>query len=409
MISYERALETVLAAARQVGRESVPLSLALGRYLSQDLFAAFDSPLFDNSAVDGYAVRAVDLAGATPARPVVLRITGESFAGDDVTARAIGPGEAAKTMTGAGIVAGADSVVMKEDVVVTGAGASFAAPTQLGSAVRKRASEYGKGDLLVGHGTKCSPSVLALVASQGLAEIVVGRPPRLGLVVTGSELVKPGEPLAAGQIYESNSVALAAAAASLTGASPAQWSVGDDEAETRRAFLEAVDACDVVVFSGGASVGEKDLVRSVLLSCGVQEEFWRINMKPGKPVFFGMHTNGARVFALPGNPVSAQVTFELLVSPLVRKMSGAGTPGPLFEKAYLGSCIKRAPGRKEFVRSVSRNENGRLVVEPLARQGSHMASGLAAADRLTVVEADVDCLEAGTLVETVQLRWSVMR
>lgn len=409
MISFEDALAAVLAAARPIGVETVPVSRALGRYTSDDLIAAHDSPLFDNSAVDGFAVRASDIAHATSAVPVKLRIAAESFAGDDVSTRKIGPGECAKTMTGAPIVAGADSVVMKEDVSVVDGLATFTAPTELGSAVRKKAGEYAKGDLLVSAGTKCSPSVLALVASQGLADVAAGKAPRIGVIVTGSELVKPGNSLGPGQIYESNSVALAAAAESLTGVAPTMKSVGDDESETRRAFEEVVSQCDVVVFSGGASVGEKDLVRSVLLSCGVEEKFWRISMKPGKPVFFGVHPGGALVFALPGNPVSAQVTFELLVSPLVRKMSGAGKPGPLFEKAVLGSCIKRVPGRKEFIRSVSRNEGGKLIVEPLTRQGSHMASGLAAADRLVVVEPEIDCLEAGTLVDTVQLRWSVLR
>jgi molybdopterin molybdotransferase len=186
-------------------------------------------------------------------------------------------------------------------------------------------------------------------------------------------------------------------------------SVGDDKEATRRTFEEVVAQCDVVVFSGGASVGEKDLVRSTLLECGMREVFWRISMKPGKPVFFGVHPSGALVFALPGNPVSAQVTFELLVAPAVLKMSGAAGCAPAFEKAVLGSCIKRVAGRKEFIRSTTRGENGKLIAEPLGRQGSHMASGLAAADRLVVVEPDVDCLDAGTLVDTVQLRWSVLR
>lgn len=409
MISFEDALAAVLSAARPMGAESVPVSRALGRYLASDLVAAYDSPLFDNSAVDGFAVRASDIALASASSPVSLRVVTESFAGDDVSARKIGPGECAKTMTGAPIVAGADSVVMKEDVSFVDGLAVISAPTSVGSAVRTRASEYSKGDMLVGAGSKCSPSVLALAASQGHADVSVGRSPRIGVIVTGSELVKPGASLGPGQIYESNSVALAAAVESLTDHAPTMKSVGDEEAETRRAFEEVVAQCDVVVFSGGASVGEKDLVRGTLLACGVEEKFWRISMKPGKPVFFGVHPNGALVFALPGNPVSAQVTFELLVAPLIRKMSGAGNAGPLFERAVLGSCIKRVAGRKEFIRSVSRNEGGRVIVEPLARQGSHMASGLAAADRLVVVEPDVDCLDAGTLVDTVQLRWSVLR
>jgi molybdopterin molybdotransferase len=405
VISFEDALADVLTEARALESESVAVGEAGGRFLHSDLVAAHDSPRFDNSAVDGYAVRSSDLAAA----PVSLRIIGTVYAGDDASSFEIKSGECARTMTGATVVRGADAVVMQEDVTVDGDRAHFAEPAKAEQAVRRAGEEYRAGDLLVTGGSLCTPSVLALAAAQGLAKVDVGRRPRVGIVVTGSELAKPGTALTSGQIYESNSVALSVAARALTGVEPLVRSVGDDKEATRNAFESIVAECDVVVFSGGASVGEKDLVRSTLLECGMREVFWRISMKPGKPVFFGVHTSGALVFALPGNPVSAQVTFELLVAPAVLKMSGARSAVPVLEKAVLGSCIKRVAGRKEFIRSVSRNEGGRVIVEPLARQGSHMASGLAVADRLVVVEPDVDCLDAGTLVDTVQLRWSVLR
>lgn len=405
MISYEDALAAVLAESRFLGSESVAVEMAGGRYLAHDLVASHDSPRFDNSAVDGYAVMSSDLANV----PASLHVVGTVYAGDDASSIEIKSGECVRTMTGATVVRGADAVVMQEDVTVDGDRAHFAEPAKPEQAVRRAGEEYRVGDLLVPAGSLCTPSVLALVAAQGLPQVEVGKRPRIGIVVTGSELAKPGTQLSRGQIYESNSVALSVAARALTGAEPVVRSVGDEKDATRAAFESIVGDCDVVVFSGGASVGEKDLVRSTLIECGMREVFWRISMKPGKPVFFGVHTSGALVFALPGNPVSAQVTFELLVAPAILKACGASHHEPRLERAVLASCIKRVPGRKEFIRSVTRNDGGRLVVEPLGRQGSHMSSGLAVADRLVVVEPDVDCLDAGTLVDTVQLRWSVLR
>jgi molybdopterin molybdotransferase len=405
VISYEDALAAVLGESSFLGSKSVAVEKAGNRYLAHDLSASHDSPRFDNSAVDGYAVRSADLTSA----PVSLRVVGTVYAGDDASSLEINSGECMRTMTGAMVVRGADAVVMQEDVRVEGETAQFSEPSKPEQAVRRAGEEYRKGDLLIQRGSLCTPSVLALAAGQGRAQVEVGKEPRVGIVVTGSELAKPGVVLSTGQIYESNSVALAVASRALTGLDPIVRSVGDDKEATRAAFESVVGECDVVVFSGGASVGEKDLVRSTLIECGMREVFWRISMKPGKPVFFGVHATGALVFALPGNPVSAQVTFELLVVPAILKLSGAASPGPCFEKAVLGSCIKRVAGRKEFIRSVTRNEGGRLIVEPLGRQGSHMASGLASADRLIVIEPEVDCLEAGTLVDTVQLRWSVLR
>jgi molybdopterin molybdotransferase len=381
----------------------VPLNEAGARYLASDLRAPYDSPVFDNSAVDGFAVRAQDIERATQQDPVTLTIAGTVFACRSDEPTKLQPGETVRTMTGAPIPSGADAMVMQEDVVASGENATFTAPASVGQAVRRRGEEYRSGDLLVPAGTLCTPGVLALVASQGLASVTVGKLPRVGVLTTGSELVQPGGTLAPGQIYESNSVALAAAVHRLTGQRPIVKTVGDDPREVRTALESLLDSCDLVVSTGGASVGEKDLVRDAAGARGVVEKFWRIAMKPGKPVAFGTHPNGALFFALPGNPVSAQVTFALLVAPVVRKMMGASDPVDKLELAYLSKRLSRVPGRKEFVRAVSRYEAGKLTVEPLAGQGSHMARGAALADRLIVVEPDVECLEAGTIVETV--RW----
>jgi molybdopterin molybdotransferase len=407
LTTFEEALAIVLAAVKPLGTESMPLDRALGRFLSADLISVYDSPRFDNSAVDGFAVRSSDIAKASKQSLVTLKVSDTVFAGDDATKAQLAAGESARTMTGAEIVGGADAVVMQEDVDFAGGSAVFSGPATRGQAVRKQGEEFRAGDLLIGKGAQCTPSVLSLIAGQGNGEATVGRVPRVAVIVTGSELAKPGAALAPGQIYESNSVALCAAVRSLTGSDAVALSVGDDAIQTREKFESIAEDCDVVVFSGGASVGEKDLVRTTLLEAGVVEKFWRVSMKPGKPVFFGVHTGGALVFGLPGNPVSAQVTFELLVAPAILKMCGAAECSQKFEQAVLGACIKRRPGRKEFLRATTRIEGGRVYADPLRQQESHMVSGLAMADRLIVVESDVDCLEAGEVVDTVQLRWKV--
>ena len=402
MTTYDEALGAVLGAARALGAHSVPLAEAVGRCVASDLVAQFDSPMFDNSAVDGFAVRSVELISL----PVSLRVATDVYAGDDPLRAICNPGTCVRTMTGAPIAQGADAVVMKEDVVLSDGTATFALPVTSGHMVRRRGEEFKKGDLLVKRGTVVTPPVLALFASQGCTSVSVHRAPRVGIVATGDELARPGSALGPGQIYESNSYALSAAASSLTRHSLGTVSVGDDRDATKRALLSLLGECEVIVVSGGASVGEKDFVREVCLQNGVREVFWRVAMKPGKPVFFGIHENGALVFGLPGNPVSSQVVFEVLVAPAIRKMCGHDRPVKPLESVVLGSCIKRSPGRREFLRAKTRIERGRVIAEPVERQGSHMASGIAEADRLIVVPADADCIEAGSLVDSIPLGWT---
>lgn len=397
MISYGDALKSVLKCSHTIGIEDVDTEGALGRYLATDLAALVDSPRFDNSAVDGFAVRASDLAELRS-----LAIVGTVVAGDDRTVN-LGQGETVRTMTGAPMPEGADAMVMQEDVTVKGHTAHFNEPPKKGQAVRTRGEDYRAGDLLLKRGTRLSPSALALVASQGLQSVSVHVRPKMEIIVTGSELATPGEQLQQGHIYESNSVALAARASHLGLHAPRVQRVSDDLEETKSALQRAINESDIVVFSGGASVGERDFVRKACLECGVQEHFWRVNIKPGKPVFFGSLKNKL-VFALPGNPVSAQVTFMLLVAPAVRAMMGASDPLPHRQRAVLETRLTRTPGRTEFVRAVTRQEGATLMVSPFEKQGSHIASGLATADCLVEVPADVECLEPGTMVDTLPIQ-----
>ncbi len=402
MIPFDDALDRILATSRPQPLEKVVLNRALGRFLASDLVARVDSPPFDNSAVDGFAVASSEVHAGTS-----LQITGAMYAGDRPDKLTVIPGTTVRTMTGAPIPQGADAMVMQEDVSVDEQCATFSSSVKKGQAVRKKREDYATGDLLLAKGSRLTSPALAIVASQGLSEVETMRPPTMAIIVTGSELRLAGDALLEGQIYESNSVGLAARAAQLGIPSVTTVRVEDDEDATRTALLSAMESHDIVVFTGGASVGEKDYVRSACLAAGVQEAFWKIDMKPGKPVFFG--TRGTNlVFALPGNPVSAQVTFLLLVAPAVRAMMGARQPVPSHEMAVLGACLARTPGRLEFVRATTLYDGPTLKAFPLAKQGSHQATGLAMADRLIVVPSHIESIEAGTIVETVPIEGGLL-
>ena len=407
MISYDEALQTVLDSCPVLDAEDVDVSSCLGRYLADDVFSPLSLPAFDNSAVDGYALRACDIEDASPENLVSLRVVGTVFAGDDPGGTVCKPGSAVRIMTGAGVPEGAECVVMQEDVDPSDGSAVFRGPAgAAGQHVRRAGEELCSGDLVFPAGTRCNPAVLGALATLGLQTVRAHGVPRVGVMVTGTELAAPGVPLRPGQVYESNGLALRSALEGLGVEHVTVEKVGDDPDETSEVFRRLAEGCDVVLTSGGASVGERDLVRSAFLSNGVSERFWRVSMKPGKPVFFGVaEKSGCLVFGLPGNPVSALVTFEVLAAPAVRKMSGSRSPAAERSSVVLAEHIRRRPGRLEFVRATTEHRDGRVFATPVGAQGSHMMSGLAHADCLLIVAADADCVEAGTVLDSVPLRW----
>ncbi|HXH59994.1 MAG TPA: molybdopterin molybdotransferase MoeA, partial [Fimbriimonadaceae bacterium] len=293
MTSYHEALHTILDNVDPRTATTVFTSEARGLYLAEEVLAPIDSPPFDDSAVDGFAVIASDTPGT-------LRLVGSVYAGDDPAASECKPGTCVKTMTGAGIAPGADAVVMQEDTSVVGDAVEVKIKKTSGANIRKCGAEFHAGDLVLHKGSHLNPASLSLAGSLGMAELRVHAPPRVGVLVTGEELVAPGETIKPGQRYESNSIALAAMAQGLTGRPAVVKRVGDDAAATKRVVEEMLSECDVLVTSGGASVGEKDLVRGTLAACGAKEFFWGVSIKPGKPVSFSVAPTGCRVFALPG-------------------------------------------------------------------------------------------------------------
>jgi molybdopterin molybdotransferase len=390
LLTIDEARAAILARVVPLGAETVAVERAAGRVLAEDALAAVDLPGFRSSAMDGYAIRAGDGAGPR-------RIVDRSAAGRPAQ-RAVGPGEAAEISTGAVVPEGADTVVPVEDVTVEGETVTVPVAKK-GDNVRPVGGDVAGGAVVAAAGAVLGPAQLGALAAAGIPEVACGRAPRVTIVPTGTELRIPGEALAPGEIYESNGVMLAAQVGSAGGRAERLPAVGDDEAATRTALERALDA-DVLVTSGGVSVGPHDLVRATLASLGAEEVFWRVSMRPGKPIAFAVR-GSTLVFGLPGNPVSSLVGFELFVRPALLALQGAADPGPRFRPAVLGSPVRRSAERDALVRARVRIDGDRLVAEPLRGQESHMIVRSSAADALVLVPRGSGELPAGAAVSYV--------
>jgi molybdopterin molybdotransferase len=373
--------------------ESVPIAAAGGRVSAGDVRARVDLPPFASSAMDGFAVRAADLPG-------ILRIVGESAAGTPFD-RPLEAGAAVAISTGAVVPDGADAVVPIENVSRQDNTVDIDGSLEPGAHVRPRGGDVTTGEVVVPAGVTLTPARLAAAAASGIAELSCARRPRVTVLATGSELVDPGGSLQPGQIYETNSLMLSAALAAAGAEVVTQRPVADDE-EALRQTLERGLATDVLVTSGGVSVGEHDLVRAVELELGVEEVFWRVAMKPGKPVSFGVRGE-TLVFGLPGNPVSALVGCELFVKPALRALQGLGDSLPRFEPGRLAVGLRRNEERDEFVRARSRVDGEVLLLEPVTGQESHMIVRSGAADALVHIPRGNGELAAGSAVRWLRL------
>jgi molybdopterin molybdotransferase len=388
-IPVDEARRRVLAAVCEPEPEPVPVPLerALGRVLAEDVVAAIDVPPFDGSAMDGFAV----VAGAGGR----LTVVGESRAGHPAPAT-VGEGTAIRISTGASIPAGADAVVRQEDAEETAAGVLVPA-TEPGANVRAAGEDVRAGQAVLRAGTVLEPVELGVAASVGRAELQCARRPRVALVMTGDELTAPGEELAEGRIYGSNLPVLAGAVERAGGEPVAAIRAGDEPAETRRALERALRSADVVCASGGVSVGPHDHVRAALLELGAEERFHGVALRPGRPTWFGVHGR-TLVFGLPGNPVSAAVTFQLFVRPALLALQGA-EPGPRRAGATLAEGVERNPRRAQAVRvRLSAGERG-FEATPTGPQGSHRLTSLLEADALALIGPGRGTVEAGEQVE----------
>jgi molybdopterin molybdotransferase len=391
LISVAEAQRLVLERAHRLDAERVPVERAAGRVLAEPASALTDLPPFPSSAMDGFAVRAGD-AEVGARLPVAERIAAGSPAG-----RPLGAGEAMGISTGGAVPEGADAVIPIELVDDTGDAIEVREPVPSGANVRARGSDVSAGDTVLEPGIRLGPGQVGALAAAGVHEVQCTKRPRVGILVTGSELKAPGNPLGPGEIYESNGLLLATAL-QLAGAVPAQLGVvGDDADELERAMERALLGFDMLITSGGASVGPHDLVRETQAGLRVEEVFWGVAVKPGKPVAFAMRRDHL-VFNLPGNPVSVLVTFELFVRPAVNALLGLPDPEPRYLQGTLEAAVRRNRERDEFVRARSRREGDETFLAPIEGQESHMIARAGRADALIAVEAGEGELAAGAAV-----------
>jgi molybdopterin molybdotransferase len=397
LISVTEAQRRIVERAHRLDPERVPIERAFGRVLAGDVTSTVDLPPFASAAMDGFAVRAADTSGA----PVRLVVAGSAAAGSPSPVRLAG-GQAVEISTGGVVPEGADAVVPVELTGAAGAGVEILAPVAAGAHVRPRAGDVAAGGALLPAGTPLGAAQVGALAAAGVTEVQCAKRPRVGILVTGSELRKPGDPLRPGEIYESNGLMLAAQLTA-AGAVPAQLGVvPDDEGEHRRAMERALLGFDMLVTSGGASVGPHDLVRRVQAELRVEEVFWGVAMKPGKPAAFGVRRDHL-VFNLPGNPVSALVCFELLVRTAVNALLGVPEPRPRFVHGVLGSAVPRAAERETFVRARREAGEEEEVLQPVTGQESHMIAAAAQTDALVAVPRGEGELAAGSRVRYLPL------
>jgi len=387
LISIAEARRRVLQAVTPLGDEQVPLDAVLGRVLAEDVASAIDVPPFDSSGMDGYAL----VAGPESE----LEVIDEARAGHPAS-EALRPGTAVRISTGAPIPEGANAVVPVERTTA-GTDRVRVPSTEAGANVRRAGEDVALGAVVLRAGTRLGAAELGVAASVGRASLRCALRPRVAVLATGDELTPPGEPLAPGGIYGSNGFALGAlverAGAVLTG----RATVPDTPDGTRDAIRDALVAADVVIVSGGVSVGPHDHVKDALRELGVEEHFWGVRLRPGKPTWFGTR-DGTLAFGLPGNPVSAMVTFQLFARPALAALQGAA-PDAQRATAVLTHPVARNPRREEAVRVRLRHTDQGLVAETTGEQGSHMLTSMLGADGLAMIAPGEGELAAGERVE----------
>jgi molybdopterin molybdotransferase len=400
MIPVSEAIRTVREHSRKLEGERIDLAQALGRFLAEDVVADTDLPPFDRSQMDGYAVRSAD----TQAAPVRLKIVGESAAGSGWH-NSINHGEAVRIMTGAPVPAGADSVQKveltrepdKETVEIL-------EPVSLGKSIVNRAQEIEAGTTVLHAGEQINAGAIAVLASFGYANVGVARQPRVAILVTGSELVSVDQKPAQDQIRDSNSYTMAAYAALAGGTVERLPLAHDDMNRLMKTISDAAERSDVVITSGGVSMGVYDFTKAALKYLGAEIFFERVSLRPGKPTVFARLPNGTLAFGLPGNPVSVSVTFNLFARAALLAMQGAKEPTLKHEYARLSRATKGAADRESYLpAALMTNDDGSLLAEPLKWGGSSDFVAFARSTALIIVPAGMKTVEAGSLVQIVRL------
>jgi molybdopterin molybdotransferase len=397
MITVDQALRIVLDQVRPLESESVAIEAARGRITAEDVRADIDLPPFDRARMDGYAVRSSDVSAA----PVKLRVIGEIAAGAQFDGR-VSAGEAVKIFTGAPIPAGVDAVQKVEVTRSNGQTVELLEPVKSGQFITPRASEIASGEIVAEAGRFIGPAEMAVLASFGYASLSVGRRPRVAVMSTGSELVDVSAKPAGGQIRNSNSYTIGAYAEEAGAIADILETVEDTPEATREALSRAAESHDIVITSGGVSMGDYDLVKAALNEIGAETYFDKVIIRPGKPIVFARRDN-TFFFGLPGNPVSTSVTFNVFVRPAIRQMQGETSPMLRTVMAHLSRNVRDASSRRSYLPARMFVEGGRAMAEPLKWAGSSDLVAFMRANALIIVKEDVHEIAEGELAEVMLL------
>ncbi len=402
MISVDEARQRISGAVQPLDTEVVGLTDALGRVLARDVAARLTQPPAAVSAMDGYAVRAADVASV----PATLTCVGEVPAGQSFD-REVGPGETVRIFTGAPVPAGADAIVIQEDAGQEGDVVTVREGVASGTYVRPAGLDFTEGDVLIRKGATLTPRQVGLAAAMDVPWLTVRRRPRVAILATGDEIVMPGEPRSGTQIVSSNGLALAAFV-DANGGTPTNMGIAPDNADALKALASSAAGADLVVTTGGASVGKHDLIRSALGDIGLELDFWRIAMRPGKPLLFG-HLGQTPVLGLPGNPVSSLVCALIFLAPLIDALLGRNREDAT-APARLGADLTANDQRQDYLRATLEHQAGELpLATPFGRQDSSMLSLLAQSQCLIVRPAHDPARSAGETVSVLPLDLNMPR
>lgn len=395
MIKVHEALKAILKDAKALPSETIQLTSSLGRVLAEDIHAGSDIPAFDNSAMDGYALRSHDSSGACKDKPITLEVIEDLRAGY-ISHSKVKKGQAVRIMTGAPMPEGSDSVVMVEETKRHKNSVEIFREIRKLENVRKAGEDIKQGELVLHRGTLLKSAHIGILAALGMPKVNVARRARIAILATGDEVVDVDEKLEPGKLRSSNTYTLYSQALNC-GAIPKNLGIAKDKPhELEKKIRQGLD-CDLILTSGGVSVGDYDLVKFILAKMGTNIKFWQVAMRPGKPLVFGS-IKGIPIFGLPGNPVSSMVSFEVFVRPLLLKMSGQATDERKDLDAVLEEDIKKKRGLRYFLRARTRWEDGIYLTTTTGPQGSAILKSMAQANSLIILPEEEEFIEKGTRV-----------
>jgi molybdopterin molybdotransferase len=403
MLSVKEAQEKVLNSEIKIKTKITPILDSLGLVLAEDIISKDDIPAYDNSAMDGFTVKSVDIIGADKNYPVKLKMIREDISAGKAPAGKLESGYCIPIMTGAPIPQDCDCVVMKEDALREGVEVLIFKECKPGENIRYAGEDIKKGDKVIEKGKKIFPGDTGVMASISKSEVLVKRPPTVGILTTGNELVEIGEELKEGKVRDSNSYALASQVKEVGAYFSRFGIVKDEKSELKKSILKALSDCDILLITGGVSVGDYDYVKEILNEIGAEFVFWRVNQRPGKPLAFLTYKDKF-IFGLPGNPVSVMVCFEIYVRPLIKKIMG---DKKIFRNSILAKAandFEHKEGRTDFVRVVLESIDNQYYFKSTGMQGSGILTSMSDADGLAVFPESIGEVKKDTLVDVLLLK-----